>query len=117
MRTFYEIETAPETARDTGPRSALFLQLSVLAFWTPCAGVDLCLLWRGWGAPGAASFVFWLLFRQALVFLALWFTVSLTHGMMVGRRAPAEARRRRTRRKAVVVKGGSLTTSRYNRGQ
>ncbi len=118
MRSFYEIESSPETP-PTGadPRVTLFLQLAVLAFWTPCAAIDLYLLWRGWGGAGTAAFVFWLLFRQALVFLALWFTVALSHGMMVGRRTPGEPRRKRSARKALVAKGPSLTTSRYNRGQ
>jgi hypothetical protein len=118
LRTFYETETPLETSPVEDRRVTLFLQLAVLAFWTPCAGVDLYLLWRGWGQPGAGPFVFWLLFRQALVFLALWFTVALTHGLMVGRRTPAdEPRRRRPRRKVALLKRGSIATSRYNRGQ
>ncbi len=117
MRTFYETETPLETSPSSDLRVTLFLQLAVLAFWTPCAGVDLYLLWRGWGAPGTAPFVFWLLFRQALVFLALWFSAALSHGLMVGRRTAGEPRRRRRMRKSPVVKGGSLATSRYNRGQ
>ncbi len=118
MRTFYEIEAGPETLQDADPRVALFLQLAVLAFWAPCAGVDLYLLWRGWGGPGTTPFVFWLLFRQALVFLALWFTVALTHGMMTGRRTPAGPRRRRRRKeKASAATSGAIATSRYNRGQ
>ena len=118
MRTFYETETTPDTQAAENPRTALFLQLAVLAFWTPCAGIDLYLLWRGWGETGTAPFVFWLLFRQALVFLALWFTVALTHGLMVGRRTPAdEPRRKRRRRKEPAAKRGSIATSRYNRGQ
>ena len=117
MRTFYEIEAPPQAPAAPGPRAALFLQLATLAFWAPSAGADLYLLWRGWGAAGTTSFVFWLLFRQALVFLALWFTASLTHGMAVGNRMPAEPRRRRRSRKAAPVVEASLTTSRYNRGQ
>ena len=118
MRTFYEIRTAVETPPDADRRVRLFLQLAVLAFWTPCAGVDLCLLWRGWDEAGTADFVFWLLFRQALVFLALWFTVALTHGLTVGRRTPAgEPRGRRKPREAAPVPGGAIATSRYNRGQ
>ena len=123
MRTFYEIGTPEQTPPDAELRVKLFLQLAVLAFWTPCAGVDLCLLWRGLGEPGTAPFVFWLLFRQALVFLALWFTVAVTHGLMVGRRRPAgEPRPKRGRRKRRLCKAaaaprGSIATSRYNRGQ
>ena len=117
MRTFYEIEPARETPKDADPRIALFLQLAVLAFWTPCAAIDLYLLWRGWGEAGTAPFVFWLLFRQALVFLALWFTVALTHGMMRGRRTPAEPRRKRRARRTAALPGVSIATSRYNRGQ
>ena len=116
MRTFYETEAKPDRSADADPRVTLFLQLAVLAFWTPCAGIDLYLLWRGWGDAGAAPFVFWLLFRQALVFLALWFTVALTHGLMVGRRTPDEPRRKRRPRK-IAPNGGSLATSRHNRGQ
>ena len=120
MRTFYEIKAAQETPADAGARVRLFLQLAVLAFWTPCAGVDLNLLWRGLGEAGTAEFVFWLLFRQALVFLALWFTVAVTHGLTVGRRRPADEprpRRRRLRRRTVAATGGTIATSRYNRGQ
>ena len=118
MRTFYETGTPLETPRGgPDPRVALFLQLAVLAFWTPCGTVDVYLLWRGWGHDGAGPFVFWLLFRQALVFLALWFTVALTHGLMVGRRTPAEPRRRRRSRKAADAVNAAIATSRYNRGQ
>ncbi|WP_174300899.1 hypothetical protein [Caulobacter sp. S45] len=117
MRTFYEIETTRGTPPGADPRVTLFLQLAVLAFWTPCGAIDLYLLWRSWGEAGAAPFVFWLLFRQALVFLALWFTVALSHGLMVGRRTPAEPRRRRRPRKVGSGQAGSIATSRYNRGQ
>ena len=108
MRTFYDTETPLETDPGPDPRVTLFLQLAVLTFWTPCAAVDLYLLWRGWGGPGTTPFVFWLLFRQALVFLALWFTVALSHGLMVGRRTAAAPRRKRPQDKgaAIASRGG-----------
>ena len=98
MRSFYEMPTTQEPPHAMDASVRLFLQLAVLAFWAPCAGVDLYLIWRGGGA--ALTFVFWLLFKQALVFLALWFTVALTHGMASGRRGPGEPRRKRPRRDA-----------------
>lgn len=112
MRSFYETEATPTPAgSDRAVR--LFLQLAVLAFWGPCTLVDLYILWRGWGSDGAAATVFWLLFRQALVFLALWFAVSLSHGLMLGRR---HAEPRRKKRAPDEVKA-YVAPTRHNRGQ
>ena len=118
MRSFYEMEAPPEKS-DPGSdaRVALFLQLAVLAFWAPCLGIDALLLWRDHGDEGL-RFVFWLLFQQSLVFLALWFTVSIAHGLMRGRRTrePTRRERRRLRSKLQAVVAAS-SLSRYNRGQ
>jgi hypothetical protein len=121
MRSFYEMETpsaAPQPGSDRAVR--LFLQLAVLAFWTPCAAIDLYLLWKGWGGASTGEFVFGVLFRQALVFLALWFTVSIAHGLMVGRRTPKEAKPRRRRRGADApvrtAQSAGVTLSRHTRG-
>ena len=97
MRSFYETQPAAvkgdPLAADRHVRR--FLQLAILAFWTPCIGIDGLLLWRDGGVEGTSGFVFGLLFRQALVFLALWFAVSLAHGLATGRRGPAELRPKR----------------------
>jgi hypothetical protein len=79
--------------------------------------VDLILLWRNHMANGL-SFVYWLLFRQALVFLALWFTVSASQGLIRGRRTrePTSRQRRATRRKLAPIVAAA-TPSRGNRGQ
>ena len=117
MRSFYEHETPPTSAPPgTDARVRLFLQLAVLAFWTPCTLVDGYLIWRGLASPGSTTFVFWLLFRQALVFLALWFTVSFAHGLALGRRTPAEpsAIRRANRRPRDA---GGVLLGRHNCGQ
>ena len=118
MRSFYEMEAPPEKpGPGSDARVALFLQLAVLAFWTPSLGIDVLLLWRDHGDEGL-RFVFWLLFQQSLVFLALWFTVSIAHGMMRGRRTrePTRRERRRLRSKLQTVMAAA-TLSRYNRGQ
>jgi hypothetical protein len=64
------------------------LQVVTLAYWAPSCIADLCLLWRGGLAAG--GFVFGLLFREALVFLALWFVSAAAQGLMRGSRAPKE---------------------------
>ena len=98
MRSFYE--TPPSVVR-RDPVAAdrhvrRFLQLAILAFWTPCIGIDALVLWRDGRLEGTGGFVFDLLFRQSLVFLALWFAVSLAHGLAMGRSGgPGSARRRR----------------------
>jgi hypothetical protein len=119
LRAFYEIESPPEAPHSGSDRRVrLFLQLAVLVFWTPCAGVDLWLLWRNHETEGL-SFVFWLLFRQALVFLALWFTVSIAHGLLRGRRTrePKPRVRRRAARRASSGLTTVVAPARYNRGQ
>ena len=116
MRHSYTIHAMPETAGAGADRRVkLFLQLAVLVFWGPCCVADIYLLWRDRGGDGGGAFVFELLFRQALVFLALWFTVAITHGLMRGRGTPAEPRRRRRRSPDVSAK--SIAPIRYNRGQ
>jgi hypothetical protein len=119
VRAFYEMESPPENpAPGADGRVRLFLQLAVLVFWAPCAGVDLILLWRNHAASGL-SFVFWLLFRQALVFLALWFTVSVAQGLIRGPRTrePTAKVRRRAARRASSGLSAVTAPGRYNRGQ
>ena len=85
----------------------------------PCSIVDLFLLWRG--GTGTGGFVFGLLFRQALVFLALWFAVAASHGLMRGERRALDAptkRQLRLFRRRTASDGKSFTApSRGNRGQ
>ncbi len=117
MRSLYPVEVSLQKSDPHAERRVrLFLQLAVLVFWGPCSALDLMLLWRDRGGDGAYAFVFGLLFRQALVFLALWFTVSLAHGLMRGRGTPAEPRRRK-RRRSSEGQARSITPVRYNRGQ
>ena len=117
MRSFYEIEAEPEKpAPGQDGRVRLFLQLAVIVFWAPSAGIDLLLLWRD-HSDGELGFVFWLLFRQSLVFLTLWFTVSIIHGLARGRRSwePSRAMLRRLRRK--TASAAAVTPGRAYRGQ
>ncbi len=118
MHAFYE--TQPTAVKGdplaTDRHVRRFLQLAILAFWTPCIGIDGFLLWRDAGLDGTSGFVFGLLFRQALVFLALWFAVSLAHGLATGRRGPADLRpRRRARRPTPDV--ALINPGREHRGQ
>ncbi len=115
MHSFYDVEAASDTPR-SDRRVRLFLQLAVLAFWGPCTLLDAWLLWRSWGSDSAGGFVFWLLFRQALVFLALWFAVSLSHGLMLGRRH-REPQRKRGRRHRIDSVQAYVAPTRHNRGQ
>ena len=94
------------------------LRVCTLGFWVPCCLADLWLL-HGGGA-GAAGLVFWLLFREAVVFLALWGGTAAAHGLMRGSRAPKgpDARHRRKLR-ALMETGpkGYVAPTRGNRGQ
>ena len=118
LRSFYEMERRPEKVDPHADRRVrLFLQLAVLVFWTPCLGVDALLLWRDRGGEGVNAFVFGLLFHQSLVFLALWFAVSLAHGLTTGRRTAAGPRPRRRRGRAAKDGSSLIAPVRYNRGQ
>ena len=98
MRTFYdELVSRKELAPNADRTVRIFILVAIYGFWGPSILVDAALLWRNWGSGDGRTFVFWLLFRQALVFLALWFTVALAHGLLVGRRTPAEPKKKRTR--------------------
>jgi hypothetical protein len=120
LRSFYEMDAGPKPrSPDSDPKVRLFLQLAILSFWGPCAAADLYLLWRSFGREGAGAFVFWLLFRQSLVFLALWFTVSIVHGLTRGRRTAAEPSGRRARRRTERIRtaqAAGVALSRSNRG-
>jgi hypothetical protein len=118
LRSFYGMDAVAEKP-DTGSerRVRLFLQLAVIVFWLPSAGMDLLLLWRDHTSEGV-NFAFWLLFRQSLVFLALWFTVSISHGLMRGRRTKEPTRRqRRAARNRIAQVATFATPGRFNRGQ
>jgi membrane protein implicated in regulation of membrane protease activity len=120
LRSLYEMARPPEAQPPGSDRRVrLFLQLAIISFWAPCAAADVYLLWRGFGREAVCYFVFWLLFRQALVFLTLWFTVSIVHGLMVGRRTPREPRRKRKRRREEALRTAEtagVTLSRAHRG-
>lgn len=63
-----------------------FVQTAILAYWLPCFSVDFYVLWS-WGHDAQSlSFVFWALFREALVFLALWVLVAGAQAMVFGGR-------------------------------
>jgi hypothetical protein len=120
LRNFYAM---PDPAARAGklPSPAherRVLQIVTLAFWTPCCVADLWLMYQGGG--GAAGFVFWLLFREAVVFLAFWFAAAAAGGMLRGSRAPkgpdARTRRKLRSRLAAGFKG-YVAPSRGNRGQ
>jgi hypothetical protein len=118
LRAFYEMGHPPESPQaGSDARVRRFLQLSVIAFWVPSAGYDLLLLWREQSAQ-EFDFVFWLLFREAIVFLALWFTVSIAHGLMRGRRTREPTRRQRRVARSKLAPFASVgAPSRYTRGQ
>ena len=98
MRTFYdELVARKELPSNSDRAIRIFMLVALYGFWGPSLLVDAALLWRNWGSDGGGAFVFWLLFRQAMVFLALWFTVAVAHGLLVGRRTPPEPKPKRPR--------------------
>src|SRR5579875_938889 len=85
VRALPEITDPKAGSRRGTPFDQRAMQLVTLCFWGPCCAADLWLLSRG--GAGQGGFVFWLLFREALVFLALWFAAAATRGLMLGNRA------------------------------
>ncbi len=119
MRNFYEMPERSQGAEKVAPvqYERRTLQVVTLAFWAPCCVADLWLMREG---PGMAGFVFWLLFREAVVFLALWFAAAAAHGLMRGSRAPKEppaAQRRKLRARLADGFRGYVAPTRGNRGQ
>ena len=81
-------------APESGPkRIAYLVRLGTLAYWVPAIGIDLMVLLRSHFSTEAMSFVFWLMFREAIVFLTLWFGFGAVQALLFGR-ARREARRR-----------------------
>ena len=98
MRAFYdELVARKELSPNSDRAVRIFMLVALYGFWGPSVLVDAVLLWRNWGSAGGGAFVFWLLLRQAVVFLALWFTVAIAHGLLVGRRTAPEPKPKRVR--------------------
>lgn len=74
-------------------RMPYLVRLGTLAFWAPSLTIDLVLLRQGQFSPESMTLVFWLLFREAVVFLALWFGAGLIQALLFGR-TERRARRR-----------------------
>ena len=92
----------PAQARESGRnRMAYLVRLGTLGFWVPAIGIDLVALRHGGFAPEIMGFVFWLLFREAVVFLALWFTFGLVQALMFGWRSRDPRLPKRSRKPAV----------------
>jgi hypothetical protein len=71
------------------------VRLATLAYWTPALAIDAIMLWRGGLGGETAMAVFWALFRETVLFLAVWFTLGLVQALLFGRSAHGAARPRR----------------------
>jgi hypothetical protein len=80
----------------TRDRFGYLVRLGTLAYWVPAVGIDLMTLSRAHFSPESMGFVFWLMFRQSVVFLALWFTFGIVQALLFGsaRREPHGRKRR-----------------------
>ena len=74
------------------------LQLATLAFWLPCATIDAYYLWMGRGDVRTYGYVFKDLFREAIVFLALWLVIGAVQGLLFSRSTTSDSGRGRSRR-------------------
>ncbi len=64
------------------------MRVATLAFWLPVLAYDLhALVLDGWTADSLGT-VFWLLYRQALVFLALWAAMAGVQALVLVRSGP-----------------------------
>lgn len=81
------------------------IRLATLAYWAPALIIDALLLWHA-GLDGAPA-VFATLFRETVLFLAVWFTLGLVQALLFGRnRRGAEPQRTKNKASERVMTPG-----------
>jgi hypothetical protein len=81
------------------------VRLATLAYWTPALGIDAVMLWRGGLSQETAVRVSSALFRETVLFLAVWFALGMVQALLFGRN-----RERRMPRKVAARGGGPMVT-------
>lgn len=84
MRTGHDFDGQGGVQRRSPSLVRRIFQTGILAYWLPCLTVDFYVLWSWGHGPAGVAFTFWALFREAVVFLFLWFLLAAAQAIVFG---------------------------------